>query len=43
MTTSTDISSRFWNLPQKADEETARESTFIRPLAKPQNECRLDT
>ena len=29
MTTSTDISSRFWNLPQKADEETARESTFI--------------
>ena len=29
MTTSNDISNRFWNLPQKADEETARESTFI--------------
>lgn len=29
MTTSTDISSRFWNLPQKADEETARETTYI--------------
>ena len=29
MTTSTDISRRFWNLPQKADEETARERTFI--------------
>lgn len=29
MTTSTDISNRFWNLPQKADEETARESTYI--------------
>ena len=29
MTTSTDISSRFWNLPQKAGEETMREQTFI--------------
>ena len=29
MTTSTDISRRFWNLPQKAGEETAREQTFI--------------
>ncbi|MCL2059140.1 MAG: class I SAM-dependent methyltransferase [Oscillospiraceae bacterium] len=29
MTTSTDISRRFWNLPQKADEETAREQTYI--------------
>lgn len=29
MTTSTDIASRFWNLPQKADEEVGRESTFI--------------
>jgi SAM-dependent methyltransferase len=29
MTTSTDISRRFWNLPQKAGEETARERTFI--------------
>lgn len=29
MTTSTDISNRFWNLPQKADEETKREQTFI--------------
>ena len=29
MITSTDISSRFWNLPQKADEEAAREQTFI--------------
>jgi SAM-dependent methyltransferase len=29
MTTSTDISRRFWNLPQKADEETSREQTFI--------------
>jgi SAM-dependent methyltransferase len=29
MTTSTDISGRFWNLPQKADEETARETTYI--------------
>ncbi len=27
--TSADISRRFWNLPQKADEETAREQTFI--------------
>lgn len=29
MATSKDISSRFWNLPQKADEELSRESTFI--------------
>ena len=29
MTTSTDISRRFWNLPQKAGEETKREQTFI--------------
>ncbi len=29
MTTSTEISNRFWNLPQKADEETARETTYI--------------
>ena len=29
MTTSTDISRRFWNLPQKAGEETLREQTFI--------------
>ena len=29
MTTSTDISRRFWNLPQKAGEETSREQTFI--------------
>jgi 2-polyprenyl-3-methyl-5-hydroxy-6-metoxy-1,4-benzoquinol methylase len=29
MTTSAEISSRFWNLPQKADEETARETTYI--------------
>jgi len=29
MRNSTDISSRFWNLPRKADEETARETTFI--------------
>jgi 2-polyprenyl-3-methyl-5-hydroxy-6-metoxy-1,4-benzoquinol methylase len=29
MTTSTDISRRFWNLPQKASEETKREQTFI--------------
>lgn len=29
MTTSNDISGRFWNLPQKADEELGRESTFI--------------
>jgi SAM-dependent methyltransferase len=29
MSTSTEISRRFWNLPQKADEETAREQTFI--------------
>lgn len=29
MTKSTDISSRFWNLPQKANEETARVKTFI--------------
>jgi len=29
MTSSEDISRRFWNLPQKADEETARERTFI--------------
>ena len=29
MITATDISGRFWNLPQKADEETARETTFI--------------
>lgn len=29
MTTSTDISRRFWNLPQKADEETTREQIFI--------------
>ena len=29
MTTSTDISRRFWNLPQKAGEETMREQTFI--------------
>ncbi len=29
MTTSADISSRFWNLPQKADEELAREATYI--------------
>ena len=29
MTTSTDISSRFWNLPQKADEEAVREATYI--------------
>jgi len=29
MSISTEISSRFWNLPQKADEETAREKTFI--------------
>lgn len=29
MTTSKDISSRFWNLPQKANEELSRESTFI--------------
>jgi 2-polyprenyl-3-methyl-5-hydroxy-6-metoxy-1,4-benzoquinol methylase len=29
MTTSTDISRRFWNLPQKAGEELMREQTFI--------------
>lgn len=29
MATSTDISFRFWNLPQKANEEVGRESTFI--------------
>ena len=29
MTTSTDISRRFWNLPQKAGEEMMREQTFI--------------
>jgi len=29
MTTSTDISRRFWNLPQKAGEEIAREQTYI--------------
>ena len=29
MTTSTDISRRFWNLPQKAGEETTREQIFI--------------
>lgn len=29
MTTSTDISRRFWNLPQKPGEETAREQSFI--------------
>jgi len=29
MTTSTDISRRFWNQPQKAGEEFAREQTFI--------------
>ena len=29
MPVSTDISSRFWNLPQKANEETAREQIFI--------------
>jgi 2-polyprenyl-3-methyl-5-hydroxy-6-metoxy-1,4-benzoquinol methylase len=29
MSKSTEISRRFWNLPQKADEETAREQTFI--------------
>ena len=29
MSISTEISRRFWNLPQKADEETAREHTFI--------------
>jgi SAM-dependent methyltransferase len=29
MTTSNDISSRFWNLPQKAGEEIGRESAFI--------------
>ena len=29
MTTSTDISRRFWNLPQKPGEETSRELTFI--------------
>ena len=29
MTLSTDISRRFWNLPQKPKEETTRESTFI--------------
>lgn len=29
MLTSTDISRRFWNLPQKGHEEAAREATFI--------------
>ena len=29
MSISKDISSRFWNLPKKAEEETARERTFI--------------
>ena len=29
MASSTEISRRFWNLPQKANEETAREQTFI--------------
>ena len=29
MTTSTDISRRFWNLPQKAAEEVTREQTYI--------------
>jgi SAM-dependent methyltransferase len=29
VTTSRDISSRFWNLPQKAEEEANREQTFI--------------
>jgi ubiquinone/menaquinone biosynthesis C-methylase UbiE len=29
MTTSTDISRRFWNLPQKAGEEVVREHTYI--------------
>ena len=29
MSISTEISRRFWNLPQKADEETARELTYI--------------
>ena len=29
MISSTDISSRFWNLPQKADEEADREKLFI--------------
>jgi len=29
MATSTDISRRFWNLPQKAREETEREQVFI--------------
>ena len=29
MTSSTDISRRFWNLPQKSGEETMREQTFI--------------
>ena len=29
MTKSSDLSSRFWNLPQKGDEELAREKTFI--------------
>lgn len=29
MTSSRDISSRFWNLPHKADEEVGRELTFI--------------
>jgi len=29
MTSSTDIARRFWNLPQKSDEEASREYTFI--------------
>ncbi len=29
MTTSKEVSSRFWNLPHKAEEEVARENTFI--------------
>ena len=29
MSKSTEISNRFWNLPQKADEEVGREQTFI--------------
>jgi hypothetical protein len=29
MTISTDISRRFWNLPQKPGEELSREKTFI--------------
>lgn len=29
MISSTDITRRFWNLPQKADEESIREKIFI--------------